>query len=43
MEDKGDHMAQARTTFWDDLIELWQQIVDMAAISLAALLFMILH
>ena len=36
-------MAQAPTTFWDDLIELWQQIVDMAAISLAALLFMILH
>lgn len=36
-------MAQARTTFWDDLTELWQQIVDMAAICLAALLFAILH
>ena len=36
-------MAQARPAFWDDLPELWQQIVDMAAICLAALLFAILH
>ena len=36
-------MAQARTTFWDDLTELWQQIVDTAAICFGALLFVILH